>query len=222
METIKLQIPVLIEDLGVMPISKNSKYKKRFGLYKCSCGNEFKTIIASINSGNTKSCGCINLKCIIKRNTTHGMANHKIYKCWYNMINRVTNPKNNRFSNYGGRGITICERWKIFTNFMEDMLPSYQQGLSIDRINNDGNYEPSNCRWTTKTVQARNTRILRSDNTSGYRGVSLNSDNKKWDVFISVNGKRIFLGRFKTAIIAARVYDDYAIMNNLEHTRNFN
>lgn len=150
---------------------------------------------------------------------THNLTHHRLYKTWNVMIQRCSNPKATRFDLYGGRGIKVCERWHSVENFIEDMYPSYQEGLSIDRIDGNGNYEPSNCRWTTKVIQSRNTRILKSTNTSGYRGVT--SYNRKFVAKIGVNNKAIHLGYFNTALDAAKSYDKYVIDNNLEHTLNF-
>jgi hypothetical protein len=117
-----------------------------------------------------------------------------------------------------GRGITICEEWLDIHNFYNwAMLNGYEEnkGLSIDRIDNDGNYCPENCRWTTSTIQNRNQRI-RKDNTSGYKGVFFRKDNNNFRVIITVNKKRINLGAFPTAEEGAIAYNNYIIENNLE------
>ena len=159
--------PVLLEDLGMKFPTENSKEKKRFGLFKCFCGNEFEAITSNIKSGLQKSCGCL----INQDKITHGLTNHILYTTWNNMIQRCHNSEHKYYKDYGGRGITVCERWHSVENFIGDMLPTYEEGLSLDRINPNGNYEPSNCRWATKSIQARNTRLLREDNKSGFRGV---------------------------------------------------
>lgn len=211
---------VLIEDLGMLFPNKNSKQKTRFGIYKCECGIKFKANTSSVSRGNTKSCGCYVKRRIIQLNTTHGLSNNPIYSVWNDMIKRTTNPKNKDFSSYGGRGIVICERWLDIANFIEDMYPTYEDGLTIDRINNDGNYEYNNCRWTTMTVQHRNTRRIRSTNTSGYKGACWHKGHNKWVAQIRVNRKVKYLGHFNTAIEAAIAYDTYVIDNKLEHTIN--
>ncbi len=214
--------PILIKDIGRLYPTEKSKQKARYGIYKCECGIEFKARTNDIKSGNTTSCGCYQKQMVIEANlrrTTHGMAGHRLYHTWTNMINRTTNQKYTKFKDYGGRGIKVCEEWLDINNFIDDMYPSYSEGLSIDRIDNNGNYEPNNCRWATKTTQHRNTRILRSTNTSGYRGVIFNKAINKWQAEI-VAGMRIYLGSFTTALEAAKAYDTYVMENNLEHTVN--
>ena len=214
----------LIEDLGYLYPTEKSNYKKRFGLFKCFCGNEFKTYTQSIKLGLTKSCGCIHKELIVKRNvlrTTHGLSKHKIYIVWKSMMSRCNNIKHINYKDYGQRGITVCERWLNVANFIEDMFPTFQKGLTLDRKDNDRGYSKDNCRWVENKIQHRNTRKIRSTNTSGYRGVSFYNLCNKWYSRICVDYKNIYLGRFNTAIEAARAYDDYIIKNNLEHTRNF-
>jgi len=218
------QIPsalLLIEDLGMQFATKNSKCKQRYGLYKCGCGKNFRAIIKDIKSGHTKSCGCYNLKMISFRSTTHGLSRHRIFSVWKDMIDRTNNKNHPSYKDYGARGITVCDRWINVANFIEDMYHSFEDGLSIDRRNNDGNYEPSNCRWVTKEVQTRNTRKLHKHNTSGYRGITYMSSRKKWKAQIKIFGVSKHLGLFLTKEDAAKAYDSYVVENNLEHTKNF-
>ena len=133
------------------------------------------------------------------------------------MKGRVLNPKHKFFHDYGGRGITICEEWKNdFVSFHDwAMSNGYSDELSIDRIDNDGNYCPENCRWTTQTIQNRNQRI-RKDNKTGYKGVSYFKRNNKFKTQITVNKIHYYLGYFSTAIDGAIAYNNYIIENNLE------
>ena len=221
MEQIKEELPepILIEDLGMMFATENSKRKHRYGLYKCGfCGNEFKANTYNINSGHNKSCGCYHKK--IKSegiNRKHNLSNTRLYNTWSKLKNRVLNPKDKQYNDYGGRGITICDEWKNdFKSFYDwAMENEYSDKLSIDRIDNDGNYCPENCRWATKTIQSRNQRI-RKDNTSGYRGVCYNKGNNKYVAQIKVNNKNKKLGYFQTVIEGAIAYNNYIIENNLE------
>lgn len=152
--------------------------------------------------------------------TTHGLWNHRLYYTWKSMKRRVFDAKYKAYKQYGGRGITICERWLDVKNFIDDMYPSYQEGLELDRIDNDGNYEPSNCRWATRSIQCRNTKLLMSTNKSGYRGVYFNKRENRFLTNITINNKLIYIGRYKTAQEAGIAYDKYVIENNLEHTTN--
>ncbi|MEK5139095.1 hypothetical protein MKZ18_06485 [Priestia sp. FSL W8-0001] len=127
---------------------------------KCDCGGERLVPLNSLNSGKCKSCGCLRKENTSKTFKKHGLTDTRLYEIWLNMRNRCKNHKNSSFKNYGGRGIEISEEWDVFENFYKwSMENGYNDELSIDRINNDGNYEPSNCRWETREVQANNTRI---------------------------------------------------------------
>ena len=203
---------ILLEDLGMHYPNETSNKKARYGIYKCHCGNEFKTDCRSVKRKRTKSCGC--------SRSTHNLTNHRLYNTWSHMMSRCYSEKCTGYKDYGQRGIKVCERWHDVKNFIDDMYPSYIEGLSIDRINVNGNYEPSNCRWANDNIQARNTQMLRRDNTSGYRGVYMNKKDKRYVSQIRVNSKYIYLGYFENKIDAAKAYNKYVIDNNLEHTLN--
>ena len=210
--------PILIEDLGMMFHTESSKERKRFGIYKCGfCGTNFKANTNDINRGYIKSCGCYQKRRVSETHKTHGKRHTRLYKIWINIKDRVLNPKNKRYNDYGGRGITICDDWKNdfipFYNWA--MLNGYSDELSIDRIDNDEGYFPENCRWTTKTIQTRNTRIYKN-NSSGYKGVSYRKGINKYIARISIDKKNIHLGHFLTAVEGAIAYNNYIIENNLE------
>ena len=150
----------------------------------------------------------------------HGLRYHRLYQVWNQMIQRCTNIKQKSYKDYGGRGITVCDEWLDINNFINDMYPTFKEGLTIDRIDVGGNYEKFNCRWANKITQQRNTRRLISSNKSGYRGVSFRKDTNKWRAIIRVNNKNKHLGYFTDKLKAAKVYDKYVLDNNLEHTIN--
>lgn len=150
----------------------------------------------------------------------HGLWNHRLYHVWNNMMRRCYVVTNNRYYCYGERGILVCDRWHCINNFIEDMYPTFKEGLTIDRIDTNGNYEPSNCKWSNKIFQARNKRLIQRNNTSGYRGVSFQKSRNKFIAQIAVNGTNKNLGRYITAIEAAKAYDTYVIKNDLGCTLN--
>ena len=130
----------------------------------CDCGKQTIVRATSLKYGSTKSCGCGSLKAAMKnienhRNSGHGMSRTRINECWRNINRRCYKKNNARYINYGARGITVCDEWKNdFMSFYNwAMTNGYSDDLTIDRINNDGNYEPSNCRWATKKQQNNNT-----------------------------------------------------------------
>jgi hypothetical protein len=137
-------------------------------LCKCDCGNEKVIIGKYLKNGKTQSCGCIHKEQLARRSKTHGMSGKRLYRIWHDMKNRCEYAKDKKFSYYGGRGIKVCNEWSSdFKTFMEWSLENgYKENLTIDRINNDGNYEPSNCRWITMKEQCTNRRKRGFENGS--------------------------------------------------------
>lgn len=131
-------------------------------LCRCVCGNEVVRIGTNLRStyrGPKKSCGCRRGEMLTEAWGTHGMTNHPAYHTWAGLRQRCLNPKSKDWKNYGGRGVTVCDRWLLsFENFWADMGPSWFIGASIDRTDNAKGYFPENCRWTTARQQSNNKR----------------------------------------------------------------
>ena len=177
----------------------------RHFLCRCSCGEQKEVSQCNLATGRSQSCGCLMRELNRKRSTTHGHCTRTgrtaEYNTWSSMIQRCENPNNGWYASYGGRGITVSQRWHSFAAFLDDMGPR-PRGRTLDRKNNDGNYEPGNCRWATASQQRAN---CRAHNASGVRGVY--KDGKKWRACL---GDR-YLGMFSdlgSAAEARRVAEE--------------
>lgn len=153
--------------LTVIERAGSDKYKQALWLCKCECGNTKITNTNRLNAGKTKSCGCTN-----KGNTSHGLCGTRIHAIHRDMLARCNNPHKTRYERYGGRGIKVCDEWKGkegLTHFYHWSIENgYTDNLTIDRIDKDGNYEPSNCRWVGYKAQSNNT----------SRNIYINIDNQ--------------------------------------------
>lgn len=137
----------------------HKKEKQYLWRCKCDCGTEKIVSGHALLQGSTKSCKCLLRESVAARSRTHGKDATPIYYSFYAMLKRCYNPKYEQFEHYGGRGIKVCDRWRnSFENFLADMGPTWAKGLTLDRVDTNGNYEPNNCKWSTAKEQARNRR----------------------------------------------------------------
>lgn len=213
----------LLEDLGYLFPKETSKQKRRFGIYKCNCGNVFKTQIHTVKKGDCSSCGCIQKKRTSDTHLKHGKSKTRLYAIRNGIITRTENKNHGSYKKYGANGISMCDEWRNNPNDFIDWALSngYADDLTIDRKNNDGNYEPSNCRWVNKSIQSQNRKILMATNKSGYKGVCFANKRKKWCASITVRRKHKIIGYYDDPKQAAMAYDTFVIVYGLLHTKNF-
>ena len=204
----------LIKDLGMKGIAPN---RTRWAEFKCpKCKNIVEKQTAQVKIATKKGYKNQCMSCANKeRATTHGETGTDLHNRWNKMIARCTNK--NYIKYYSN--ISYCDEWKDFTIFKKWALENgYLPELELDRENNNKGYYPDNCRWTDRNTQVQNTRVIRKNNTTGYRGIR--KLRKKWQARIAINKKTIYLGTYNTDIEAALAYDNYVITNNLEHAIN--
>lgn len=149
---------------------------QRYYICRCDCGNMTINYSSDLTCNKTLSCGCYSREIAKQRQLKHGQKGTRLYTIWENMKKRCYNAKIANYKNYGGRGIKVCEEWHEFGQFYEwAMANGYNDKLTLDRIDNNGNYEPSNCRWVDKKTQANNTR---SNHYLTYNGRTMTM--KQW------------------------------------------
>ncbi len=189
----------------------------------CTCGNTATVSGNNLQSGHTKSCGCLNQDLRRARKLTHGMTDSRLYDVYYNMLRRCKDTQGKDYVNYGGRGVEVCEEWQIsFENFLGWAVKAgYKRGLEIDREDNDSSYSPDNCRFITSLRNNHNKSGVMRTNKSGYTGVWFNKVTKKFVANIgwSEEGvyKRRTIGRFNTSWEACQSRNDFIKKYNLPH-----
>lgn len=190
--------------LKILEFHGRNKHKKK--LYKClctRCGNEKVMIGTEVKNGYSKSCGCLNND---SHKSKHGMSGTLIYNKWKGMKQRCYNPNYDFYDSYGGRGIKVCDEWKNdFKQFHEDMGDIPFEGAELDRIDNDDDYKPSNCRWVSHKENTSNRR--KYQNKTGYTGVTYKPHLNKYQAQLYKNKKFIYLGIFDTAEDAHLAYE---------------
>jgi hypothetical protein len=188
--------------LTVIDIVGRSKARKILWSCMCECGNTSIVLSSDLTAGKTISCGCARLEKLKERNTKHGNAKTRLYRIWCAMKTRCYNSKVEYFKNYGGRGIKVCEEWlNDFCSFKEWALKNgYQNNLTIDRIDVNGDYEPSNCRWATRKEQNNN---RRTNHYLTFHDKTMNIS--AWAIDMKINEK----------LLRRRIRDGWTVENAL-------
>jgi len=193
-----LKDPLMGVKVNSLRVTGSFVRKTRAGRYKmlvclCDCGNISTPKRDVIEKGKVRSCGCLSAKATVERQTTHGMTDTTTYRSWCAMLSRCRNPRDKKFPVYGGRGITVAPEWMNFNSFLSDMGVR-PEGTSIDRIDNNGNYEPSNCRWATPKQQMNNMSRCKMVEVNGERFRSISDAADRFGIPVDTARTRIKRG----------------------------
>ena len=201
----KISRLTVIENMGML---ETESTPRNFIKVLCDCGKSepFLVRLDGLNSGNTKSCGCLQVEAVTENFTTHGMSNTSAYGSWQKLRYRCDSPKDPRWDRYGGRGISYPKHWNTFESFWEEMSEGWYEGADIDRIDFDLSYSKENCRWVDRDVGNHNK--SKSLGTSIYKGVYWDKRREKWVARLSRNGIIYLQQRFNDELSAALAYDD--------------
>lgn len=154
---------------------------------------------------------------IMHGNTKHGLWGSKLLQSWYDMIYRCYNPNHKSYSNYGARGIKVCDEWKNdpsnYITYVKQLSNAEKEGFSLDRIDNNSNYQPGNIRWATRQTQSINRRLMKN-NKSGYNGIYKRKDSGKWQSTIRINGRLHMLGCYNNIQDAVKARNSFIVENN--------
>ena len=210
--------PKLVKDLGNIKPKKTSTYKKHYALYECPvCHKEYKTMVTYVKHGRSKCCKSCSSRISA---TTSGMTGTRLFNIYNGMKQRCYNKNAQSYHNYGGRGINMCDEWLNSRDafYAWAMDNGYSDELSIDRIDNNQGYFPNNCRWATRSQQAKNQR-LRKTNTTGFVGIEKIKEDS-FHAYVSDNYTKFFIGRFSNKQDAAIARDAFIIENDMDNKKN--